>query len=265
MYQEVLQNLGMSPNEAKIYEALVTFGGSGTSTIALRSKVHRRNAYDTLNRLVEKGLVYEVFSEGETVYEAVEPGKLVELLREKERILNLALPHLHSVYSDHRVTQRAYIYKGLEGMKNYLREALKVGEDMYSFAAKGGWFDPRIEPFVTWFLTEAEKKNMQYSHMFDYEVEEHLKRVPQTVGRPYKFLPKEFSTTSTIDIFGDYVVTFSGLNLAKLDDDLTIFVMVSPNLADGFRAWWKMVWSLLPETENSKKRGTKGQKRTTKK
>ena len=260
MYQEIFQDLGLSPNEAKIYEALVTYGGSGASTIALRSKVHRRNTYDTLDRLVAKGLVYEVFSEGETVYEAVDPGKLTELLQEKERLLGLVMPNLQSVYHDHRVSQRAYIYKGVEGMKNYLREALKEGEDIYSFAAKGGWFDPRLETFVTWFLQEAKKKGMKYSHIFDAEVEQYLIRVPRAVGQPYKFLPKNISTDCTIDIFGDYVVTFTGLSLARLEDDLTIFVIVSPRLAEGFRTWWKLMWELLPE-KNAPKRGTKGQRR----
>ena len=47
----VLQSIGLSPNEAKIYDALVTYGVSGVSTISLRAKVHRRNCYDALQRL----------------------------------------------------------------------------------------------------------------------------------------------------------------------------------------------------------------------
>ncbi len=247
MASDLFQDLGLSPNEAKIYHALITYGGSGVSTISLRSKVHRRNAYDTLHRLIEKGLVYEVFSSGETVYEAVEPGKLLEFIREKELRLQQELPGLLAEYREHRAPQRAYIYKGVEGMKNYLREALKVGKDMYSFGAKGGWFDPRLETFTAWFLKEAEKKGMKYHHIFDHDVEDHLQKVPRAVGKPYKFLPKKYSTHSAIDIFGDTVVTFTGLGLGKLEDDPTFFVMVSPRLAESYRTWWKLIWDLLPD------------------
>ena len=248
MHGELLQTLGLSLNEARIYEALVTYGGSGVSTISLRSKVHRRNAYDTLHRLIERGLVYEVFSTGETTYEAVDPGKLLEFIREKEMVLEQALPSLLSLHKQHRAPQRAYIYKGVEGMKNYLRAALKAGEDIYSFGAKGGWFDTRLETFLQWFLREADRKGMKYYHIFDHEVEDHLKKVPNTVGKPYKFLPKKYSTNSAIDIFGDTVVTFTGLGLGKLEDDPTFFVMVSPRLADSYRTWWKIMWDLLPDT-----------------
>lgn len=253
MHTELLQHLGLSTNEAKIYEALVTYGGSGVSTISLRAKVHRRNAYDAVHRLIEKGLVSEVFSQGETIYEAVEPGKLMELVRDKERKLELALPDLLSSFQDHKSEQRAYIYKGPDGVKNYLREVLKCGEDVYSFGAKGAWFDPRIESFTEWFLDQAKKKGIKMHHIFDHEVRDHLKKVPRAVGGKHKFLPKSSSTISCIDIFGDHVVTYTGLRLGTLDDDLTVFVMVSPQLADAYRTWWKLVWDLLPE-ERTRKR-----------
>ena len=249
MDTQLYEDLGLSPNEARIYDALITYGGSGVSTIALRSKVHRSNAYDSLHRLIEKGLVYEVFGQRETLYEAVDPGKLLEFLEEKQRKLQSAMPSLLSRYQKHRAPEQAYIFKGVEGVKNYLRLALKTGEDIYSLAAKGAWFDPRLQTFTEWFLKEAKKKGMKYHHIFDHEVRSALPHVLKSVGKPYKFLPKDFSTDSTMDIFGDHVVTFNGLGLGKLRDDLTIFVMVSPGLAESYRTWWKCLWEKLPETK----------------
>lgn len=249
MDTSLYEDLGLSPNEARIYDALVTYGGSGVSTIALRSKVHRSNAYDSLHRLIEKGLVYEVFGERETLYEAVDPGKLLEFLEEKQRKLQSALPALLSRYQKHRAPEQAYIFKGVEGVKNYLRLALKTGEDVYSLAAKGAWFDPRLTTFTEWFLKEAKKKGIKYHHIFDHEVRDKLPHVLKAVGKLYKFLPKDFSTDSTMDIFGDHVVTFNGLELGKLRDDLTIFVMVSPGLAESYRTWWKCLWDRLPEAK----------------
>jgi len=254
MDKTLFEHLGLSLNEAKIYDALITYGGSGVSTIAIRSKVHRSNAYDTLHRLIEKGLVYEVFGQRETVYEAVDPGKLMEFVKEKERMLETALPGLLKTYRAHQAPQRAYIYKGIEGMKNFLREALKTGEDMYEFGAKGGWFDPRLDTFIQWFLKEAKKKGMTFHHIFDWEVQEKAPHVPKAVGKPYKFAPKEYSSESAIEVFGDHVVTFTGLGFGKVEDDLTIFVMVSPRLAQSYRTWWKMMWDLLPETKPKRKK-----------
>ncbi len=244
---QLYEDLGLSPNEAKIYDSLITYGGSGVSTIALRSKVHRSNAYDSLHRLIEKGLVYEVFGQRETTYEAVDPGKLLEFVEEKQRKITAALPSLLSRYKKHQSPEQAYIFKGVEGVKNYLRLALKTGEDIYALGAKGAWFDPRLATFTEWFLKEAKKKNIRYHHIFDHEVQKKLPHVIKSVGKPYKFLPENFSTDSTMDVFGDHVVTFNGLELGKLRDDVTIFVMVSPGLAESYRTWWQCLWERLPD------------------
>ncbi|PIR48508.1 hypothetical protein COU80_02230 [Candidatus Peregrinibacteria bacterium CG10_big_fil_rev_8_21_14_0_10_55_24] len=251
MHTELLQELGMSPNEAKIYEALITYGGSTVSTISLRSKVHRRNAYDSVHRLMEKGLIYEVFSEGETTYEAVEPHKLMELVKEKEKRLEGAMPSMQTLFEKHKTPQRAYMYKGVEGMKNYLREALRAGEDMYEFGAKGGWFDPRMATFIEWFLKEARKKHMRFYHIFDHEVKDKMPHIFKAVGTQCKFTHPQYSSESAIEVYGDRVVTFTGLGLGKLEDDLTIFVIVSPKLAESYRTWWQFMWDALPE-ENSR-------------
>jgi len=64
MHRQILEEIGLSPNEAKIYETLLSSGEVGVSDISLKANVHRRNVYDALNRLVEKGLVYRILQKG---------------------------------------------------------------------------------------------------------------------------------------------------------------------------------------------------------
>jgi len=51
----------MSKNEAKIYETILEIGECSVSEIAKKSGIHRRNIYDTLARLSEKGIVFQIF------------------------------------------------------------------------------------------------------------------------------------------------------------------------------------------------------------
>lgn len=252
MENDILLELGLSPNEAKIYKALITYGSSGVSTISLRAKVHRRNAYDALQRLLHKGLVSEVYGRGETIFEAVEPGKLMELVHEKELKLESILPSLRKTYQEHRATEHAYIYKGVEGVKNYMKEALNVGEDMYILGAEGAWLDPRLETYTQWFLKEAKKKKMKIHALFEDDARK-IPDAPKLLSTRHKFFPPKYDTPSTMDIFGDFVVTYTGTFPGKLMDDVSIFVMRSPKLAESYRTWWKLVWDLLPEPKKMKK------------
>ena len=234
-------------NEAKIYDALITYGGSGVSTIALRAKVHRSNAYDSLHRLIEKGLVYEVFGQRETIYEAVDPQKLLEISEEQTRKLQAIMPQLLSKFRTHHAPERVYIYKGIEGVKNYMRDALASGEDIYTLSGKGAWLDPRLKAFIQWFLKEMKRKKMKIFTLYDFEAQNKPPERTLITKDRYKFLPRGFATDSAIDIFGDHVVTFSKIEGQTWADDVTIFVMVSRPMADAFRTWWKMIWEMLPE------------------
>lgn len=252
MNTSVFQDLGLSPNEAKIYQALLTYGGSGVSTIAIRAHVHRRNAYDAIQRLLKKGLVFELHNKKEIVYEAVDPGKLLELIREKELKLSMIMPTLQQLFHKQRSPELAYIFNGVEGVKNYLREVLRSGEDMYVLGAEGAWFDPRIADYAIAFLREAKRKDIRIRAIFDADAKElppaHLHFFPEC-----KFLPEKYDTPSTMEIFGDYVVSYTGTAPGKLREDATIFVIYSPELAESYRTWWRCMWDLLP-SEKSKKR-----------
>jgi sugar-specific transcriptional regulator TrmB len=253
MYTDLLQELGLSPNETKIYEALLTYGGSGVSTIAIRSKIHRRNVYDAIHRLLEKGLVCEVQGKGEIVYEPVEPSKLLEMAEEKVRKVEIVLPKMMSTFHAKKTPERSYVYKGIEGVKNYLRETLATGEDVFTFGGKGAWFDPKLQAYTATYLEEAKRRSMKIHVLFDHEAADDIPDIARRFSRS-KFLPEGYSTQSAIDVFGDNVVTFSQLNGPSWTEDVTVFVTVSPKLAEAYRTWWKLLWDLLPDAPKARKR-----------
>ena len=144
MHTEALQQLGLSKNEAKIYEVLVKRGVLGVGEIAVKSQVNRRNVYDSMQRLLEKGLVFEVYETRDVKYQAVEPDKLRALIEEKkEEILAKILPSLNSSFQESPDTESVFVYRGIEGWRNYMRDILRVGEDFYCIGAAGAWWEPK--------------------------------------------------------------------------------------------------------------------------
>jgi len=242
MHREILEELGLSPNEAKIYEGLLEIGQASVPEISLRIGVHKRNVYDIIPKLLRKGLIYQVTESKENKYAPLEPSKLSDLIWEKEAKLKSILPALNRQFKKTVPNEAVYIYKGAEGFKNYLRDILTVGENVYFIGAKGGWFDSELQTFIKKFLKQAKEKKIKYHHIFDAEVKNFAPDLLKTLGRPYKFLPPKYSTTGAIDIFGDRVVTFSGLTLKDITEDVTLVVIVNKELADCYRTWFKFIW-----------------------
>lgn len=249
MYSEIFEQIGLSPNEAKIYETLLSTGETTVTDIATRSHVHRRNIYDALQRLTKKGLVFPIFQKGENRFQAVNPDKLLEVLKEKEHKLQQILPRLQELYVAEPPQQAAYIYKGVEGFKNYMRDLTRVAEDTYFLGAKGLWFTPNVDKhFLEDFKKVAARKKLNYYTLFDYRVKEKLPQAVPQVGGKHKFLPPEYSTPGVLDIFGDYVVTFTSVDVGNFGEDGMIFVMINKELADSYRTWFRFMWDMCPET-----------------
>jgi len=89
MYEELLRDVGLSLNESKVYETLLHTGEASVQEISLKSNVHRRNVYDSLNKLIEKGLASEVFIKGEKNFKAINPEQLLEIIKEKRKRIKI--------------------------------------------------------------------------------------------------------------------------------------------------------------------------------
>ena len=242
MYEELLRELGLSVNESRVYEALLELGEASVQAISLKSNVHRRNVYDSVFRLIEKGLASEVFVNGEKNFKSVNPRRLMELLKEKEEKVSLVLSEMQAKYRAIEKPDESYFYRGIEGVKNYLNDILKTKETVYFIGAKAFWLDERLKFYLPHFQREREKLGIKLMHLFDYEVKKNKPEILKAVGKPYKFLPSKYSSPTSIDIFGDYVVTFVGVKVGQLAEEPLQFVMKSRKLAEGYRKFFEFMW-----------------------
>ena len=244
MHTDTLTELGLSPNEAKIYEALLELQEASVAEIATKANVHRRNAYDAINRLVEKGMLFQVLSGSDNLYAPVDPSKLSELLEEKRKKLDTALPQMQELFEKGKREERAYVYHGEEGFKNQMRDILRAGQDMYTIGGKAAWLDYADEPFFKQFWKEAQKKNMKFYILFDEEVGDRAHGFDTFPNFSYRFLPKQYASAGAIDIYADRVAIVPQWKPGSKGSakDASFFLLSSWDLADSYRAWFDFMW-----------------------
>ncbi|MFA6437628.1 MAG: helix-turn-helix domain-containing protein [Candidatus Paceibacterota bacterium] len=244
MYTELFQSIGLSLNEAKVYETLLELGRSSVSDIALRANIHRRNVYDTVNRLVEKGLLSCIVTSQEHKYAAVNPVKLLEIVGEKKIAVEKVLPKLKKLYKDKYLEEDVSIYKGIEGYKNLFRDILEVGENIYAVGIKSAWADEQISSFMDEFWIEAKKKKIKLNTLVDDKAKEEFKKLIK--GREkfwqYKILPKQYDSQATIDIYGDRIATVVIKSVGRFDERITVIITKNKLLAESYRQWFQFIW-----------------------
>jgi sugar-specific transcriptional regulator TrmB len=251
MYTDILTTLDLTKNESKIYEVLLKHGETAVGNISTEAQINRRNVYDSLNRLIEKGLIFEIRQGKENLYQAVDPKKLMEAIKEKELALESIMPDLQALYISTPHQEDVYIYRGLEGWKNYMRDILRVNKDVYVLGGKGAWADKKIVGYSKQFFAQAKKQGIKFHVLFDHQVKETHHEILDILDSNYRFLPKGYSTSGALDIFGDYVVILSH-KADQIDDNASSTVIVNKNIADAFRTWFRLMWEMSSKVKSNK-------------
>lgn len=131
MIEDILRNFGLSKNEAKIYLALLELGPSLIGKICVKTKIHRRNVYDSIEMLKDKGFVSSVTSNNRNIFDAFNPNKLIDMLDEKKAEIKSAL----SYFPVNPKKTSVRIYAGQNGRKLVFEDKLKCKGEQYVLGA----------------------------------------------------------------------------------------------------------------------------------
>ena len=95
---KAFESVGIPKMQTVVYLDLLKNKESTATQVSKRTKMHRANVYDTLNKLKDRNLVYLSNKDGKQVFAAL-PTDLV-LSEEKERLENLksALEYIKTTY-----------------------------------------------------------------------------------------------------------------------------------------------------------------------
>lgn len=80
MNWDILEQIGLNKNEAKIYEGLLDLGDASVSAIASASGVNRRNVYDAIKKLQKQNLISQVRGTKQLLYRAAHPKRLMNIV-----------------------------------------------------------------------------------------------------------------------------------------------------------------------------------------
>ncbi|XOU94382.1 MAG: TrmB family transcriptional regulator [Candidatus Kerfeldbacteria bacterium] len=250
MYTDVLQQIGLSKNEAKIYEALLSLGPSNISSISSVGKVNRRNVYDSMNNLLKRNLVIVLRDTKGKLYKAAEPKRLNEMLQSQKQKISKILPTIKSLYNTKLPAEQAYITRGVEGTKNFWNFVMSQDGPVLFIGGKGAWHDKDLEDERKNYFKTCKIKGIEIKGLFDHIVYQNQKEVYSEYNPEHiRFFPKDYSTSASIDICADRVIMFP-MPKEKTVQNTTIFNIVSQPLADSYRKWFDHLWeNAIPTNE----------------
>lgn len=142
MYQDILNQIGLTKEQSSVYQTLLKSGLMVASKIAQVSGIKRSLCYKILEQLIALGLVEKRDDIGKIImFRTNHPSKLKELLAKKEEEFTTAEATLggalNKMISDFNLTSdkpNVQFFEGLEGVEKVLNDSLIATEtiDAYS-------------------------------------------------------------------------------------------------------------------------------------
>jgi sugar-specific transcriptional regulator TrmB len=240
IYKNILEDLGFSKNEVKVYISLLETGSATAGKIAEKSKVHRTNVYEALNRLIEKGVVSYIIKDGIKYFDANEPSSLIQVLKEKEEKLNQIIPELSVKKKLSEKRDVAHLMEGIQGVKAVTEDILRCVEDggfVLTFGCPRD-ISKRMKGFIDSYHRRRISKKITQIHIYNENAKEriaYLNKLPYTKA---DYLPKKYNSPATTTIY-DNKVSF------WIWDEIPLVILIeSKKMAEAYRRYFWLLWSL---------------------
>jgi len=205
MKPERLERLGLSQNESKCYLTLLKIGSASANEVSRHSGIHRVSVYDALRGLREKGLISQITKESKLLFEATNPERVLDIIKEKqEELENIKdlVPELLQDFKQVKQKQEVHSFKELNGIKNILQEMLKSKSEIVGFGSEF-----RIKEFLPYYYKHWDKERVKSKITMRIVANEKIKPIKLPLTK-IKFVPSKFNSSVSTYLFNDKVALF---------------------------------------------------------
>jgi len=237
--REILEQFGLTQLEIKIYSALLNHGTIGAGEITEKTGVHRRNVYDALERLIQKGLVGYIKENNTKLFSITNPKNLALKLEQQKSELDQIMPELVAKFNTVTEKKETLFFRGKSGLRQIFEDQIQqkkeilVNATSVSVSKMLKYFFPKYQ--------QLRKQNKISTRMiFDQSFKnkkdyEKIRKLPLCRAR---FI-KDFNKSPMSQyIYGNSVA------IVVWSENPVAILIRQKEIAQGFRQSFELVWKL---------------------
>lgn len=238
--ETTLTKLGLTGNEAKIYTTLLKLGSALAGEITSYSGIHRRNVYDAIERLMEKGLVSFVIINNRKLFKAADPSRLLVVLDEQKNkidntrmAIEILVPQLRALTITKEKHDVSY-FRGKEGIKTVYEDILISGKNYIGYGS-GMHIETLLKNYFKHFIKRRIELGIRRKMIWDESSRgKYFTTVPLLES---KYLPDEVCSYAALRVYGNKVAII----LFAEEQPLAV-VIENKAIADGYRKYFEVMW-----------------------
>jgi len=236
--KEYIRKAGLTENESKIYLALLEFGPNQAGIISRKSGLHRRVVYDTTEMLIKKGLIGYIQKNNKKLFQASNPNRILEIIKEKEASITDILPQMLAMYNQTQEKEETNFYKGKNGLKTVFEDQLQESKNKEILIISPFPMAYDILPFYfKWFDKRRAEKKIHVRIIFHKTSSE--AKLPKIPLSEIRFLSEKYASPMAINIYGDKVAII----LWSKENPFAITIK-NKDISEGYRKNFELMWRI---------------------
>lgn len=238
MYNQLFYSLGLTTNETKVYITLLDLGSAQAGQITEKSGIHRRNVYDAISRLMEKGLISFVIVNNKKLFNPVNPKRFLEIIDEKKFELENLKNEFNKIIPELEIKTRLQdkhdvrFFKGAEGLKTVFEDIIRTGKDYIGYGP-GHQLEKILKHYFRHFVNRRFKAKIKIRLIYDEASRGRVKHPLSTI----RYIPEQYSSRAALRIYGDKVAI-----LLLSEEEPMAIVIKNKAIADGYRKYFEVMW-----------------------
>jgi HTH-type transcriptional regulator, sugar sensing transcriptional regulator len=244
---KILQSIGLTEKEAKIYIALLELQESQPSIIAKRANIKRSTAYVLLESLKKRGLVSHCKKNEQTFYRSTNPATLLEYEENKIDSLKESLPEFIALKGKFTITPQMSIYEGKRGLIQIMEDTLTTSTELLCWANPTIVFSLLEDYYPSYIETKVKRKIWLRGIFCADKIGKSFKEKGHEELREVYLIPKkDFPFKNEINIYDDKVAIIS-------HEDQVGVIIQNQNIADTQRAIFELGFKAAKMLDKSPK------------
>ncbi|MCL5666404.1 MAG: hypothetical protein M1383_01375 [Patescibacteria group bacterium] len=245
---ELLQNLGLSGEETRIYLAALEMGKSLPKHLAEKAGVKRPTLYKLMPGLLEKGLLSETVMGKRRYFVGEDPEVLLNKKQSEIDQMEALLPRLRMLLATASHKPKIIFYEGLEGIKKLYFDNLREKQPILEFVSLEK-ISPKIEFHSSnYYIPQRIKRKIPIKIIISGAAKSHsikLKTDPYALREIKQISEKHFPLPLDCYIYGNNV----SFALYRRDSEPVGVIIRSKEIATAMRSLFNFVWQAVP-TDN---------------
>ncbi|HRZ85202.1 MAG TPA: helix-turn-helix domain-containing protein [Candidatus Paceibacterota bacterium] len=221
---------GLTENESKIYLALLDLGPSLAGQISQKTGMHRRTVYDTIEMLIKKGLVGYILKNNRHFFQASNPERILEIIKEKEKSIESILPLMKEKFVKTREKEETNFYKGKEGLKTVFEDQLNSKEILIMGASPKAY--EVLQFYFNWYDKIRKEKKIKA------RIIAQDKRISKIPLAEIRYLPEKYANPVSVNIYGDKIaiILWATFPIA--------IVIKNKEMSEGYKKYFELMWNI---------------------